>query len=114
MLRPGITVSIASVSLIVSALIALPSVTIANAQVRKNVSEFAGQRCNTPPRGSGIIVGQFSGVDDSPFVSDGDGLVPIDRFRCFQTMSECKGWLYTMQSKYTNAGLPTVVRCTKR
>lgn len=114
MLRSGITVSIASLSLIVSALVALPSVTTASAQVRKNVSEYAGQRCNTPPRGSGVIVGQFSGVEDSPFVSDGDGLVPIDRFRCFKTMSECKGWLYTMQSKYTNAGLPTVVRCTKR
>ncbi|OYR19521.1 hypothetical protein [Brucella thiophenivorans] len=86
----------------------------AQAQVRKDVSEYAGQRCNTPPRGSGVIVGQFSGVDDSPFVSDGDGLVPVDRFRCFQTMSECKGWLYTMQSKYTNAGAPTVVRCTRR
>ncbi|HWT62583.1 MAG TPA: hypothetical protein VN150_08345 [Ochrobactrum sp.] len=114
MLRRGIAVSIASMSLIVSALVALPSVNTASAQVRKNVSEYAGQRCNTPPRGSGVIVGQFSGVDDSPFVSDGDGQVPIDRFRCFKTMAECKGWLYTMQSKYTNAGLPTVVRCTKR
>ncbi|MDH7792917.1 hypothetical protein QBD00_003839 [Ochrobactrum sp. AN78] len=114
MLRPGIAISIALMSLIVSAFVALSFVTTANAQVRKNVSEFAGQRCNTPPRGSGVIIGQFSGVDDSPFVSDGDGLVPIDRFRCFKTMSECKGWLYTMQSKYTNAGLPTVVRCTKR
>lgn len=100
-----------------TALIALPLLTpatLAEAQVRKNVSEYAGQRCNTPPRGSGVIVGQFSGVDDSPFVSDGDGLVPVDRFRCFQSMSECKGWLYTMQSKYTNAGAATVVRCTKR
>ncbi|WP_337961953.1 MULTISPECIES: hypothetical protein [Brucella/Ochrobactrum group] len=105
-----------------TALVALPlatapisaNMTSAHAQVRKNVSEFAGQRCNTPPRGSGVIVGQFSGVDDSPFVSGGDGLVPIDRFRCFKTMAECKGWLYTMQSKYTNAGAATVVRCTKR
>ena len=99
-----------------TALIAFPLLvpaTLAEAQVRKDVSEYAGQRCNTPPRGSGIIVGQFSGVDDSPFVSS-DGLVPVDRFRCFQTMSECKGWLYTMQSKYTNAGAATVVRCTKR
>ncbi|MBC2884710.1 metallophosphoesterase [Ochrobactrum sp. CM-21-5] len=98
--------------------LALPTMTSvmtgAQAQVRKDVSEYAGQRCNTPPRGSGVIVGQFSGVDDSPFISDGDALVPIDRFRCFATMSECKGWLYTMQSKYTNAGAPTVVRCTKR
>lgn len=100
-----------------TALIAFPlpaPATQADAQVRKDVSEYAGQRCNTPPRGSGVIVGQFSGVDDSPFNSDGDGRVPIDRFRCFQTMSECKGWLYTMQSKYTSAGAATVVRCTKR
>ena len=114
MLRQGFTVSTAALGLLVSAFVALPSVSAANAQVRKNVSEFAGQRCNTPPRGSGVIVGQFSGVDDSPFVSDGDGLVPIDRFRCFKTMAECKGWLYTMQSKYTNAGAATLVRCTKR
>lgn len=92
----------------------LTPATLAEAQIRKNVSEYAGQRCNTPPRGSGVIVGQFSGVDDSPFISGGDGLVPVNRFRCFQTMSECKGWLYTMQSKYTNAGAATVVRCTKR
>lgn len=65
-------------------------------------------------RGSGIIVGQFSGVDDSPFISDGDALVAIDRYRCFTTMSECKGWLYTMQSKYTNAGAATLARCIKR
>ncbi len=84
-----------------------------SAQVRKDVSEYAGQRCSTPPRGSGVIFGQFSGVDDSPFVSGG-GLVPVDRMRCFTSMSECKGWLYTMQSKYTNAGTARVVRCVKR
>ncbi|EEZ32547.1 Metallo-phosphoesterase [Brucella sp. NF 2653] len=92
----------------------IPTATGAEAQVRKDVSEYAGRRCNTPPRGSGIIVGQFSGVDDSPFISDGDALVAIDRYRCFTTMSECKGWLYTMQSKYTNAGAATLARCIKR
>ncbi|WP_343313883.1 metallophosphoesterase [Brucella sp. BE17] len=85
----------------------------ASAQVRKDVSEYAGQRCSTPPRGSGVIFGQFSGVDDSPFIGS-DGLVPVDRMRCFATMSECKGWLYTMQSKYTNAGTARIVRCMKR
>ncbi|MGU3399825.1 metallophosphoesterase [Brucellaceae bacterium D45D] len=84
-----------------------------SAQVRKDVGEYAGQRCSTPPRGSGVIFGQFSGVDDSPFVSS-DGLVSVDRMRCFTSMSECKGWLYTMQSKYTNAGTARVVRCVKR
>ncbi|MFC0245211.1 hypothetical protein ACFOLL_05620 [Falsochrobactrum ovis] len=92
----------------------LPKTGEAWAQVRKDVSEFAGERCNTPPRGSGVVVGQFSGVDDSPFVSGGDGRVPITRFRCFASMEECKGWLYTMQSKYSNAGPPSLVRCDVR
>lgn len=94
----------------------LPSLvaTSAQTQVRKDVSEYAGQRCNTPPHGSGVIVGQFSGVEESPFISDDDARVPIDRFRCFTSMSECQGWLYTMQSKYTNAGAPSVVRCVRR
>jgi len=103
-----------AISLAVTGTASLGFISAADAAVRKNVSEFAGKRCNTPPKGSGIIVGQFSGVDDSPFISDGDGLVPIDRFRCFTSIEECQGWLYTMQSKYTNAGLPTVVRCSKR
>lgn len=112
MLRQVIAVCLTSASLAVSGLVALPM--LAEAQVRKDVSEYAGQRCSVPKRGSGIIVGQFSGVDDSPFITGGDGLVPIDRVRCFSSMSECKGWLYTMQSKYTNAGAATLVRCTKR
>ncbi len=109
---------ISSLTILISITLALPTfvsvTTNAEAQVRKDVSEYAGRRCNTPPRGSGIIVGQFSGVDDSPFISDGDALVPIDRYRCFTSMSECKGWLYTMQSKYTNAGPATLARCVKR
>ncbi len=90
---------------------ALPS--SAAAQLRKDVSEYAGERCNPPPRGSGVIFGQFSGVEDSPFASSG-GLMPVDRMRCFSSMSECRGWLYTMQSKYTNAGMARLVRCVKR
>jgi len=105
MLRQVIAVCLTSASLAVSGLVALPM--SAEAQVRKDVGEFAGQRCSVPRRGSGIIV-------DSPFITGGDGLVPIDRIRCFSSMSECKGWLYTMQSKYTNAGAATLVRCTKR
>ena len=112
MLRQFIAVCLTTALLAISGLVTLPI--SAEAQVRKDVGEFAGKRCNVPRKGSGIIVGQFSGVDDSPFISGGDGLVPIDRVRCFSSMSECKGWLYTMQSKYTNAGIPTLVRCTKR
>ncbi|WP_342634454.1 metallophosphoesterase [Phyllobacterium salinisoli] len=85
----------------------------AEAAVLKNVSEYAGQRCNTPPRGSGVIVGIFSGVKESPFISDDDARVPVDRFRCFTSMDECRGWLYTMQSKY-DAGAPRAVSCRRR
>ena len=34
------------------------------AAVRKNVSEYAGQRCSPPPRGSGVIIGRFQGYMD--------------------------------------------------
>ncbi|KXF79461.1 metallophosphoesterase [Paramesorhizobium deserti] len=84
----------------------------AEAAVLKNVSEYAGQRCNTPPRGSGVVVGIFHGVKESPFISDNDARVPVDRFRCFTSMEECQGWLYTMQTKY-DAGIPTT-SCRRR
>lgn len=84
----------------------------ADAAVRKNVSEYAGQRCNTPPRGSGVIVGIFDGLGESAFVSS-DYPETISRYRCFSSMDECKGWLYTMQSLYS-AGLPRVAKCLKR
>ncbi|URQ74200.1 MAG: metallophosphoesterase [Candidatus Ochrobactrum gambitense] len=110
-MKAGCVTFLASLALALPALV--PATTGAQAQVRKDVSEYAGRRCSAPPRGSGIIFGQFSGVDDSPMVSM-DGIVPVDRVRCFTSVSECKGWLYTMQSKYTNAGPATVARCTKR
>ena len=110
-MKPGCVTFLASLALALPALV--PATTGANAQVRKDVSEHAGRRCSAPPKGSGIILGQFSGVDDSPMVSM-DGIVPVDRMRCFTNLSECKGWLYTMQSKYTNAGPATVARCIKR
>lgn len=83
-----------------------------NAAVRKNVSENAGQRCNTPPRGSGVIVGIFQGLGESAFVSS-DYPEMISRYRCFGSIEECKGWLYTMQSLYS-AGLPRAAKCLKR
>ena len=104
------------VQLCVSALsmLALSTVTIpqADAAVRKDVSEYAGQRCNPPPRGSGAIVGIFQGFGESAFVNS-DYPEAISRYRCFQSMEECKGWLYTMQSLYS-AGLPRAVKCLKR
>lgn len=85
----------------------------AGAAVLKNVSEHAGERCNTPPRGSGVIVGIFSGETESPFLTDGDARMPVDRYRCFTSMEECRGWLYTMQSKY-DAGAPRAASCRIR
>lgn len=82
------------------------------AALRKDVSEYAGKRCNTPPRGSDVIVGIFQGLGDSTFISR-DQPETISRYRCFRTMDECKGWLYTMQSLYS-AGLPRTARCVIR
>ncbi|WP_420959880.1 metallophosphoesterase [Brucella sp. IR073] len=86
----------------------------AEAAVLKNVPENAGQRCNTPPAGSGVIVGIFSGEKESPFISDDDARVPVDRYRCFSSMDECRGWLYTMQSKYGDFGAPRAAFCRVR
>jgi len=93
--------------------LALTDVSQVQAAVRKNVSEYAGQRCNTPPRGSGIILGQYSGTTDNPIISMGGDNVPISAFRCFTSMQECQGWLYTMRSKYTD-GNSVLISCKKR
>lgn len=69
------------------------------ANIKKNVDEYAGKRCNTPAKGSGIVAGYFSGVTDNPIISS-DEYVPVDRYRCFKSMEECRGWLYTMESLY--------------
>lgn len=98
-------------TLSIAAMLALPAPQ-AEAAVRKNVSEYAGQRCNPPPRGSGAIVGIFQGFGESAFVSS-DYPESINRYRCFSSMEECKGWLYTMQSLYS-AGLPRAAKCLKR
>ncbi|RZS88525.1 hypothetical protein EV217_0911 [Phyllobacterium myrsinacearum] len=101
-----------------AALAALPlfpgaDMTGAQAAVRKNVSEFAGQRCNNPPRGSGVIVGRYSGTTDNPIISMGGDNVPVSDFRCFRTMEECRGWLYTMRSKYVD-GNSVLIGCDRR
>ena len=98
-------------TLSIAALLTIPTPQ-AEAAVRKNVSEYAGQRCNPPPRGSGTIVGIFQGFGESAFVSS-DYPESINRYRCFSSMEECKGWLYTMQSLYS-AGLPRAAKCLKR
>ncbi|WP_297322308.1 hypothetical protein [uncultured Bartonella sp.] len=98
-------------SLFLLFLISISLLPARSAQISKNVVEYAGQRCNTPKRGSGIIAGYFSGVTDNPIVSS-DGLVPVDRYRCFKSMDECRGWLYTMESLYGSPP-PTATICTR-
>ncbi|MEK1890823.1 MAG: metallophosphoesterase [Phyllobacterium sp.] len=83
------------------------------AAVLKNVSEYAGRRCNTPPRGSGIIIGYYSGTTDNPIISFGGDEAPVTAVRCFTSMQECQGWLYTMRSKY-NDGPSVLIRCERR
>lgn len=58
--------------------------------IPKNINEFAGRRCNTPKKGSGLVVGYFSGYSDDAFIND-DGYQSVDRYRCFPTLSECRG-----------------------
>lgn len=82
-----------------------------SAPIRKNIDEYAGERCNTPAKGSGIVAGFFSGMTDNPIVSS-DGYVPVDRYRCFKTLDECRGWLYTMESLY-GAPTPRAKLCTQ-
>lgn len=87
------------------------SLSAESAGIRKNVDEYAGTRCNTPRKGSGIVAGYFSGVTDNPIVTS-DDFVPVDRYRCFKTMAECRGWLYTMESLYGSPP-PTATLCTQ-
>lgn len=100
------------VSLVAQPFLAVTHVDIA-AAVRKNVSEYAGQRCSTPPRGSGIVIGRYSGTTDNPIISFGGDQVPVFAVRCFTSMQECQGWLYTMRSKY-NDGPSVLIRCERR
>lgn len=85
----------------------------AQAAIRKNVSEYAGRRCNNPPRGSGIIVGRYSGTTDNPMISMGGDTAGVYAFRCFTSMAECQGWLYTMRSKYTD-GNSVLISCKRQ
>jgi hypothetical protein len=97
----------------VQPMLSVMDMTEVQAAVRKNVSEYAGERCNTPPRGSGVIVGQYSGSTDNPIISMGGDYVSVSAFRCFSSMEECQGWLYTMRSKYID-GSPVLISCKRR
>ncbi|MEJ1118429.1 MULTISPECIES: metallophosphoesterase [Phyllobacterium] len=88
-------------------------ITPAQAAIRKNVSEYAGERCNAPPIGSGIVFGRYSGTTDNPMISFGDDQTTVSFQRCFGSMEECQGWLYTMRSKYTD-GNSVLIGCKRR
>ena len=94
---------------------AIPTIGLdqADAAVRKNVSEYAGERCNAPPIGSGIVFGRYSGTTDNPMISFGDDQTTVSFQRCFGSMEECQGWLYTMRSKYTD-GNSVLIGCKRR
>jgi len=100
------------IGLLAQPFLAVSDVKIA-AAVRKNVSEYAGQRCNTPPRGSGIVIGRYSGFTDNPIISFGGDWTPVFAVRCFTSMQECQGWLYTMRSKYNDAN-QKLISCQRR
>lgn len=101
-----ITFFLVSAAFMMPALIPAPT----SAAVLKNISEYEGERCNTPPKGSGIIVGYFSGFQYGASVSH-ESYYKVSRYRCFKNLEICKGWLYTMNSLYTDAGPPTISRC---
>ncbi|WP_297322307.1 hypothetical protein [uncultured Bartonella sp.] len=82
------------------------------AKIANMTSEYAGKRCSTPPKGSGIVAGFFRGWEQTPFQNRGSGLMPVERFRCFDTMNECKSWLKTMTYLYNDKTIDASM-CTK-
>ncbi|MBB6260342.1 hypothetical protein FHS77_000866 [Paenochrobactrum gallinarii] len=80
------------------------------AAVRKDVSEHAGKNCTTPPKGSGVVVGLFTGTAERKFFPY-DSNTSLNRYKCFTSMSECQGWLYTMNTLYSVNGPTPVSRC---
>lgn len=81
-------------------------------KVANMTSEYAGERCSTPPKGSGIVAGFFRGWEQTPFQNRGSGLMPVERFRCFKTMNDCRSWLKTMNYLY-NEKIIDASMCTK-
>lgn len=80
------------------------------AAVRKDVSEHAGKNCTTPPKGSGVVVGLFVGTAERKYFPY-DSQTSLNRYRCFTSLSECQGWLYTMNSLYSVNGPTPISRC---
>lgn len=71
-----------------------------------NVSEFAGERCSPPRRGSGIVVGRYTGASNT-------SLTTQSFYRCFKSMNECQTWLYALRSKYTDQNA-ALIGCSRR
>lgn len=80
--------------------------------MENGTGEYAGWRCNTPAKGSGITAGFFRGWEQTAFQDRGDGLMPVERFRCFKTVPECKTWLKTMTYLYNEKSIDASM-CTK-
>lgn len=81
-------------------------------KVANMASEYSGERCSTPARGSGIVAGFFRGWEQTPFQHRGSGLMPVERFRCFKTMNDCNSWLKTMTHLYNDKTIDAS-KCTK-
>lgn len=97
------------IKILIIAMITLPQVihvTTLQAAVRKNVGENAGERCNPPPIGSGMVFGSYTGTTDNPNKT-------MTFTRCFASIEECQGWLYTLRSKYVD-GNSVLIGCKKR
>lgn len=75
-------------------------------------SEYAGKACSTPPKGSGIIAGFFRGWEQTTLLDRESDLMPVERYRCFDTMTECEDWLKTMTYYYNRKTIDARL-CTK-
>lgn len=71
------------------------------------VSEDSGYACSTPKKGSGVIAGYFRGWEQTPFQNRGAGMMPVERYRCFNTIKECHAWLRTMTYWYNKKTIDT-------
>lgn len=74
----------------------------ADAAGRKIISENAGYRCTSRTAPPGTWVGWFHGQTESPMIIDNDALVSVFRVRCFDSETQCRDWVYTMQSRYSS------------
>ncbi|MGH6860968.1 MAG: metallophosphoesterase [Phyllobacterium sp.] len=72
---------------------------------RPQAPDSTGERCTTPARGSGVVVGRYTGITDIPS--------SVSFYRCFASIAECRSWLYGLRSKYTD-GNAVLIGCERR